>query len=156
MGVNNLKIYKYNSLRYFLAVTAQIILLICILIWGILGILGNEPQNIHKLVVIVIPVLLITTIGSISQPDKVTDDDETITFFGFGRKHKYYWHDINFLRVREFPFTDRVYVRVGKGKLFSGRYWLDILQFENGKELLEKFKEIERILHPEVAKYQKR
>lgn len=151
-----MKTYKYNSLRYFLAVTAQIILLIFILIWGVVGILGDNPQKIHTLVVIAIPVLLLTTIGAISQPDKVTDDGGTITFFGFGRKHEYYWHELNFLRVREFPFTDRVYIRVGKGKLFSGRYWLDILQFENGGELLEKFKEVERRLHPEVAKYQKR
>lgn len=64
---------------------------------------------------------------------------------------------MNYLRVREFMLTDRVLLRIGEPRLLAGRYWLNVDSLSGGRQLLEKLKQYEAVLHPEEArKYAKR
>jgi hypothetical protein len=73
-----------------------------------------------------------------NQPRRITDDGEIVTFYGLFQKHEYRWDEINYLRIRRFIMSDRVYVRIGKERVMGGRYWLDTDSLPGSGNLLEK------------------
>lgn len=144
-----MKEYKYSFAFYFVSSLGPIILLTGLLVWGIMGRLEDSVNPIYHLVIIVVPVILLSSLVALNQPDKITDDEEIISFYGFGREHRYRWADIKFLKVKEFIFTDRILLRIGEPRVLGGRYWMNVDSLENGKQLLEKLKSYEIRLHPE-------
>jgi hypothetical protein len=71
-----------------------------------------------------IPIVLGWGILTLHFPRRVEMDGENIAFFGYGRVHRFAWHDIERVRVRRFVVRDRVLVRITPAPPFRGRYWL--------------------------------
>ena len=93
---------------------------------------------VDQLIITVVPLLLFCSLLAMNQPRLITDDGEKITFYGCFQKHEYKWSEINFLRIRKFIMTDRIFVRIGKDRVMGGRYWLDTDSLPGFGELLEK------------------
>ena len=140
--------YKYKFLHFFVASLGPLLLMSGLLLWAIYGKIIQPNDEVYTLVILIVPILLLSTLGALNQPNKITDDDITITFYGFGRKHAYKWTDIQYLKVKEFIFTDKVYLRVGRQGLLSGRYWFNVNSLSNGNKFMEKMKNFEAKLHP--------
>ena len=150
------KTYEYHSARYVISVSGPLVILIGLFVWAVYHVAGGEPASYHWAGVIVLPVLIGNHIIGGNHPKRIIDDGETLTFAAFGRSRSYQWDAMTEFKVKEFFITDRVYLRINKPGVFTGRYWLDVFQLNDGEEILAKFKQKEAELHPERLRYQKR
>ena len=92
------------------------------------------------------------TFVAIANPQDVVIDDDTISFRAFGRSDTYRLADIESFSVREVGGDAKVYVRVNGGGLLRGRYWLQLLYMNDGKELFQWIEDFEYRLDPTSLK----
>lgn len=147
-----LKIYKYDYQRYFFSIVIPTFFMFGILIYGILNNLRTLSFNIYTLCIIITVYGLFNNIISLSNPSKIIDNGKEIKFFSFGRVHTYSWEKVKYIRVREF-YGRKIYLRIDNPSLIKGRYWIKTAMYNDGHELYEKFKELERELHPNLLKF---
>jgi hypothetical protein len=133
-----MKEYRYDTGYYLVSVLGPNILMTCLLIWAVYCQIQGESSLLQKLVITIVPFLLFSSLLAMNQPRLITDDDETLTFYGFFQKHEYKWSEIETIRIRNFIMTDKVLVRIGKDRLLGGRYWLDTDSLRGCRELLDK------------------
>ena len=82
----------------------------------------------------------------------VTLDDEQISFELFGKTQSYKLSDLNEFRVREYPSSGKMYLRVGDHNALHGRFWLSTKVFEDGRELFDRLRDLEYQIHPDTLK----
>lgn len=133
-----MKEYRYDTGYYLVSVLGPNIMMACLLVWAIYSRVQGENGLLQQLVITIVPLLLISSLVAMNQPRLITDDGETLTFYGFFQKHEYKWSEVQNLRIRRFIMTDKVLVRIGKDRLLAGRYWLDIDSLRGSGELLDK------------------
>lgn len=151
-GEMELKIYKYDSQRYFVAVTLTTVFMFLILIFAVVNNIKDSSFNIYSLCIIVTVYGLYNNLISLSNPNKIFDDDKKVSFYAFGRTHSYLWDDIKYARVKEF-YGRKIYLRLDSHNSVKGRYWIKTAMYNDGDELYQKFTELERKLHPNLLKF---
>lgn len=82
----------------------------------------------------------------------VTLDDATISFELFGREQSYSLSELDEFRVREYPSSGKMYLRVGNHNALHGRFWLSTKSFEDGDELFKRIRDLEYQIHPDTLK----
>lgn len=82
----------------------------------------------------------------------VTIGKDEISFELFGKIKSYKLRDLKEFRVREYPSSGKIYLRVDDHNAFRGRFWISTKVFENGHELFEKVRDLEYDIHPETLK----
>lgn len=82
----------------------------------------------------------------------VTIGDEGISFELFGRTQSYELRDLEEFRVREYPSSGKMYLRVGDHNALRGRFWVSTRAFEDGQELFGRIRDLEYEIHPETLK----
>lgn len=130
--------YRYDTGYYLVSVLGPNIMMVCVLVWAVYSLVQGENGPLQQLAVTIVPLLLISSLVAMNQPRLITDDGETLTFYGFFQKHEYKWSEIETIRIRSFILTDKVLVRIGKERLLSGRYWLDTDSLREARELMDK------------------
>ena len=73
-----------------------------------------------------------------------------------GRRHVTKWSEMTALKVREFAFTDRVFIRIEPSSFLAGAIWVDMGKYPGFPELRLKLLAKERELHPDRVPYQKK
>lgn len=86
------------------------------------------------------------------HPSRVCIDDSRIIFHSFGHDQSYLLRELESFRVREYPSTGRMYLRVGRCSLLRGRFWIATKSFANGSELFDRIRAIEAQVHPTSLK----
>ena len=71
-----------------------------------------------------IPLVIGWAVLTLHFPERVEMDDQGISFFAYGRVHRFAWSDVEQVRVRRFLVHDRVFVRISPASAWAGRYWL--------------------------------
>lgn len=137
-----MKTYSYKSERYFFSLLAPVVLIFTILCYSIYMWFQSPRDSIYGMIITVLPLLLIMELWAINQPSKITDDGKYITFYAFGRSHRYKWDEIESLKLTTFPFNDRIYIRIGDNKALKGRYWINLNSMKDSRELVEKMKNL--------------
>lgn len=141
---------------YFLSVIGQRLLLVVLLVLSISRTVSGQASRIDEIVVYLVPALfLINTLG-IRQPKRIVVTTTGIAFEGIRGRHEYRWSDLGILKVTEFIMTDRIYLRIGRQRVFSGRYWIDSGKYPGFEDVLAGLKKKEIELHPARARYQKK
>lgn len=97
------------------------------------------------------------TFAAIANPEKVTIGPDAIEFSAWGRTDRYARAELTQFRVREFPSSGKMYVRVNDHNLLHGRYWLqtNVMEGDNGEpgtQLFHEIIDIEYQLHPDTIK----
>src|SRR5690606_8284940 len=100
------------------------LLMALILLWGIADVIQNGMSSFSQLVLVVMPILLLSSIVGVSNPSKVKIDDESISFYLFGRRHSYQWEAIDSLKLRRYDPIGKIYIGIGTKRIFGGRYWI--------------------------------
>jgi hypothetical protein len=149
-------IYEYPHKHYFVSVIGPFLLLAVLLLISVARSLQGTATLLDELALIVVPVVLVVNVLGVSQPRKILDSDHSIVFEGLARRHEFAWRDVAVVKLKEFAFTDRIYLRVSRFSPLGGRYWFDANKYENFEELRQKLRRKEVELHPERARYQKR
>lgn len=138
-----MKVYKYKYSYYLVSQLIPAILIIGVFIWTIYQRIYFPENIIYRLLIVVMPVVIISTFISLNTPHKVIIDGNNIHFISFGMKHSYDLAKIKKINVKEFIFSDKYLVRVGEPSVLRGRYWIsnNIIGHD---ELLAFFKEKEK------------
>lgn len=92
------------------------------------------------------------TFIAIANPEKVTFEDDAISFSAFGRTDRFAYSDISEFRVREFPSAGKMYIRINDGGLLKGRYWIQSKVMSDGEELFNRILDFEYAKHPDTIK----
>ena len=111
-------------------------------------------SKLYVIVLLVCIYQIINTFISLSNPEEVDVDKDSISFKGFGKTHHYRFKDIQDFRVKEFVTAKKIYLRINKdsGSLLKGRYWIDCLYFSDGDELFSYLLKKEDEFHPDTIK----
>lgn len=144
-----IKVYKYKTGKYFLSSLGPVLLMSFLLVVSIIGYFDNPQNFIYQSLVILLPVLLLFEVFALNQPTKIIDDQEKISFHAFGQSHAFRWADLDYLKIKKFPLTTKILLRIGPNRFLRGRYWLFPKELSNGDELMDKLSQWEKKLHPE-------
>lgn len=147
--------YTCGFYRYVVSVIGPAVLILGLFIVIFLRVAGGHSTKMEQTGIVILAIMLFFTVLSANQPYAFVIDSEKIRIRSYWKKMDYYWKDLYNLRIKEFGFVDRVYIRIGPSKLLSGRYWLDVHMFSKGKALMSFLKIIEGTLHPDRVMYQK-
>jgi len=137
-----MKVYKYSPIQYFASSIGPVILMIIILIYTIFIQIQTPIKGLNNTIIFIVSLLLLSELGALNQPQKITDDDQFLTFYGIGRKHIYKWSNIKSLKIKIFPLGNRLLIRIDNYGFSKGMYWID-KKMMNSIELINKLKEFE-------------
>ena len=79
-------------------------------------------------------------------------EDDAISFELFGKTQKYQLSELKEFRVREYPSSGKMYLRVGDHNALHGRFWLSTKVFNDGRELFDRIRDLEYRIHPDTLK----
>ncbi|HHW03812.1 MAG TPA: hypothetical protein GXX35_13570 [Thermoanaerobacterales bacterium] len=138
-----MKIFKYKYSYYLVSQLIPGILIVGVFLWSIYQRILFPENILYRLLVIVMPVVILSTFVSLNTPHKVIIDKNMIHFYSFGMRHSYDLNKIKKISVKEFIFSDKYLVRLGEPSVLRGRYWIsnNIIGHD---ELLKFFKEKEK------------
>jgi len=145
----------YAQRRYWIGTLGPLLLLVALLLVTLLRVAAGETNRIDRLVLIVVPIVIIVNVLGMKQPRLIIDSPETLIFEGMGRRTVYRWRQMTALKVREFAFTELMFIRIEPSWFLGGAYWVDQSKYPGFAELRAKLLARERELHPERAQYQK-
>lgn len=118
------KSYSYRQSKIVMSFLLPTILMIGLFIWGLYGLVTVGPLWLYKLIVMVMPVLFLSSFWGLHHPTAVQLTDRGIAFKSFGLKHEYAWDAVETLKLKQYPLAGKTYIRIGEPRLFGGRYWL--------------------------------
>lgn len=144
-----IKVYKYKTGKYLLSSLGPVLLMSFLLVASIIAYFDNPKNLIYQSLVMLLPVLLLFEVFALNQPTKIIDDQEKISFHAFGQSHAFRWADLEYLKIKRFPLTTKILLRIGPNRFLRGRYWLFPKELSNGDELMDKLSQWEKKLHPE-------
>lgn len=82
----------------------------------------------------------------------VTVSEDQIAFESLGKTQAYSFEGLSEFRVREYPSSGKMYLRVGNHNVLRGRFWLSTRVFEDGQELFALLRDLEYEIHPDTLK----
>lgn len=130
--------YTYRKGYFVLSIVGPIVMLAGILLWAIFDRMAGNHNIISQMAITVVPVLLFSSLIAMNHPIKIVDDGKKLTFYGFYQQHEYNWSEIDYLRIRKFMMSDRIFLRIGKERVMGGRYWIDVDSMQGASELFKK------------------
>lgn len=116
--------HAYPRRRYVVAVLGQDVLLAAAVLLAPLASATGAPRPFGYALGACALAVLAWGVVTLHFPSRIEIDPEQISFFRYGRVHRFPWAEVASLRVRRFLVRDRVLVRIGPGTPFRGRYWV--------------------------------
>lgn len=149
-----MKKYIYGKKFYNFRVLFVGYFCIAILAWSIYRLIVSEQRTLWAFCALISAYQIFNTFISLSNPEEVDIDDHRITFKGLGKQHSYDFRQIVDFRVKEFPSTHKIYLRINKNdnSMLKGRYWIDCSYFNDGLELFQFLMDKEDEIHPDTVK----
>lgn len=147
-----MKQYVYEKRSFFKDVKLTSWFCIAIMFVALYFMMAGVLPPIMGLMFVVAFYTVWNTYISHSNPETIHLDEEGISFASFNREDHYPFQEIKEFRVREFPNTGKMYVRINNAGLCKGRYWIQTQHFSDGKELFAKILAKEEELNPDSLK----
>jgi len=120
-----MKKYRYSKWMVCSKNFVPLILMVGLFGYGIYGYLIDEHNELYKLLILVMPFLILSSVIGLQFPSSITVTKEGILFEGFGRQHKYDWSEVkNEMKIKKYDFAGQIYIRIGNPRIFGGRYWI--------------------------------
>lgn len=145
-------VYNYRKSQYFLGVTLTGFFCLGIFFVSLYKIY----QGFLVPLMIVVAVLSLYTVWNTfvvkTNPSEIEITDDTIVFSSYKQNRTYPIDELYSFKVREYPSSGKMYIRVNKSSLLKGRYWIESKSFNEGNELFQRILEIEREIHPASIK----
>ena len=130
-----MKHYRYSTTVFWFSIIFPVILMIGMFIWAINSLINNGSEGIYLLVLIVMPLLFVSSVIGLNNPSQITVSSEAIAFIGFWRKHEYKWQEVTEFTVKDYGYVGKSFIRIGNFRLLGGRYWISN-KLEGYQELL--------------------
>jgi hypothetical protein len=126
--------HGYSRARWLVSIIGDDLVLVAVLVAIAVA---RPPGPFPKVLALGIVAVLAWQLVTLHYPSRVEVTESGVTFFGYGRAHRFAWEQIRECRVRRFLVRDRVLVRVLPSSPFRGRYWI-LDSIEGFDELLKK------------------
>lgn len=81
-----------------------------------------------------------------------SEEQNVINFESMGKETAIDLNSIKEFKVREYPSSGKMYIRVEGHNILRGRYWINSSSFTNGRQLFDLIRNIEYQIHPESLK----
>lgn len=147
-----MKEYRYDAKAFFMQIqVTAVVCVVVILLTIIFSAIGKFSPLMLFLSVIAFYSLWNTYVSR-STVEIVRMDDHELQFETFGKTVTYRVNELKIFKIREFPSSGKIYLRVNNSNLFKGRYWIQTAQFSDGKELFTNLINLEYKLFPETLK----
>lgn len=78
--------------------------------------------------------------------------DQIISFEAYNKKDIYEISKLNSFKLKEFPFSGEIYIRLVDCENKERKYWIHTSSFNEGKRLFKKLLDIEYQKHPQSLK----
>lgn len=145
--------HVYDKNIFLVRVVFSGILAALVFLIGIHHILRGSPLKYLWLFVCFLSLYTISVnFISLSYPRKVVFKDNKLIFSAFNREHIYNLDEIKKFKVKERHLAKKMYIRINNPSLLRGRYWIDLKEYSNYKELNDRFLAIEAKVHPNSLK----
>ncbi|MDD4691650.1 MAG: hypothetical protein VB030_07310 [Eubacterium aggregans] len=149
--------YTYDKKRYITGIILpNVVLMGCLAVFALYdNIVIYKGFDLLSLVLVVAVYTLFNTLVALAYPQKIIDTGSAWEFHAFGRRHSYPKGELTGFHIRDLA-NSRIYLRVNGAKLFQGRYWIKLKMYSDGEALYQAFHDIEREMHPEDLKFNRR
>ncbi|MDF2880694.1 MAG: hypothetical protein K0R54_1251 [Clostridiaceae bacterium] len=147
------KEYLFDKKTFLIRVIYAGILAAIVFVFGIYSIsTGSSMKYLWMFICFLCVYTIITNFLTISYPEKIVIDNNTISFSAFNQSHVYSKKELIGFKIREQQLAKKMYIRVNKPSLFKGRYWIDLKAYNDYKDLEKCLLEMEEIIHPDSLK----
>jgi hypothetical protein len=146
------KEYIFDPKVYFTRIFLSGIFCIGIIIFSIYMIIIDNYRPIFILVAVVSAYSVWNSFISKSNPGKIILEEDGITFDSFGRQSKFLFSEITKFLAKDFRGSGKIFLRINKPGLFSGRYWIHTREFNDPYELYLFIMKLEHQIHPNSIK----
>lgn len=146
------KTYTYREGKFRWDVTGQGLICVALIVWAIWAIVVGYLRPLAYIVIVVAAYGAWKTFISLSYVHSVKLTSDTISFECYGKTRSYQLKDVHNLRLREFPATYKLYVRMDDDNLLHGRYWVRGAWMSDGDELYFRLVDLEVKLNPDSLK----
>ena len=85
---------------------------------------------------------------SLSNPYEFDLGEETITFRGYNKEHTYKISEMTAFSMRMVAGNTKIYMNIDKGGLLKGRYWLRVSEFDDDKDIIDYFYDLDERVNP--------
>ena len=84
----------------------------------------------------------------LSNPYEFDLGEETITFRGYNKEHTYKISEMTAFSMRMVAGNTKIYMNIDKGGLLKGRYWLRVSEFDDDKDIIDYFYDLDERVNP--------
>lgn len=147
-----MKHYQYEKKRFMVQVTITGIFCAILAMISIVFMVQGFMPAIMAIVFIVSVYTVFNTFIAKTTPETIDISKHQITFGAYNQEARYTISQLKEFRIREFPTSGKMYIRVNDYSLLKGRYWVQTKMFNDSKELFMELLDIEYTLHPESLK----
>lgn len=147
-----MKVYQYDKRLFLIEVKVTGYFCIAVIFLCLYMALNNVAPGLMIMAALIAFYTVWNTFISHSNPEIVKFEENAISFSSFQKEDRYTFEDIKQFRIREFPSSGKMYIRINNSNLFKGRYWVQTSQFNDGKELFHKLLDMEYEMHPDTLK----
>ena len=85
---------------------------------------------------------------SLSNPYEFDLGEETITFRGYNKEHTYKISEMAAFSMRMVAGNTKIYMNIDKGGLLKGRYWIRVSEFDDDKDIIDYFYDLDEQVNP--------
>jgi len=146
------KTYAYRKGKFLWDVVGQGLITVALAVFAVYGLVVGLVRPLMAVVLVVSVYSVWNTFVSGSYVHSVRLSDEVLAFECFGRTHAYRLDQVHHMRLREFPGTYKVYVRMDDEGLLHGRYWVRGWWMPDGDELFYRLVDLDDRLNPDSLK----
>ena len=84
----------------------------------------------------------------LSNPYEFDLGEETITFRGYNKEHTYKISEMAAFSMRMVAGNTKIYMNIDKGGLLKGRYWIRVSEFDDDKDIIDYFYDLDEQVNP--------
>lgn len=141
--------YTYSPSHYMLQMTVPGVFILLIGLYSIYLYCSGGNNPLWILVIIACIYSVWNQFVSLSNPSEIYIDEETLIFASYSRRHEYKLNQIEKFAMRPLAGGTKMYMTIGNGGLFRGRYWVRIAEFNDEKELSDFFYWLDAKVNPD-------
>lgn len=144
-----MKSYVYNKSHFFIQHTVPGIFTVLIGLYCLIRTVITGPNALMIFVLIICIYNVWNEFVSLSNPSQIDIDEDLLTFRVYKSYHTYKINEIQNFSMRMTAGNTSIYMNINKGGLLKGRYWVRVSEFEDEKELVEYFYDLDEKINPD-------
>ena len=145
-----MKTFHYNRTLYIFDVvlTGAVALATLLVFW----IYFREQSTLLFLVTGVCVYTFWNCFVSKVHPQSIVLGDEILELRAFNQTKRFNLNKLEKYNVREFPSSGKIYLRIDRPTVFTGRYWINTKNYDHSKELFQLLLDLDYQMNPHSLK----